>query len=237
MLSSLAVITPPTVRRFMAPETVLGKLGLTSDALDDVSDLVDAASGLVAAYLRFEPFYGIYEEVFSDVRGPQVYLGARPAWAISSLKDQAGSEIAATTVRLVRGPLGESSVFRPIGWIQGRPPLETIGGYSLFPPLASLVGYTAAPDWTIRYPAGWYVEEMGEAPPGVDSFPPALIRDFMGICRWMLATEKLNPLIYTMRNEGAEIQFLHRKDQDIDDESGIPTQFLLSLSRYRRTRI
>lgn len=229
----LTSITAPTSRRLLSPETVLARLRLPDSELDDLAELVDEVSGLVARYLRFEPAYGVWQETFTNIQNGHLDLGARPAWDITSVLDRSGMAQEATAYRLQRGPFGESSVLRAGSWGLGhRGPFLT--GYS-----PSLIvgdsGLLAVPDWTITYSAGWWLEEMGPMPPaGVEPLPPEIHRDFLQFIRYFRATGAQNPTIYSMENDGMKVTFLHRKDQVLDDESGLPTEALFALSRYRR---
>jgi len=230
MLSS---VVAPTSRRLLAPETVQARLRLPDSDLDDLAELVDEVSGLVARYLRFEPAYGVWTEDFIDIRGGVLDLGARPAWDITSVLDRAGAHQEASTYRLQRGPFGESSVLRTGSWslgslspfLTGYSPSIIVGGS----------GVLAVPDWTVTYTAGWWLEEMGPTPPdGVEPLPPEIRRDFLHLVRYFRATAVQNPTISRMSNDGMAVEFLGRGDRTLDEETGLPTEGLFSLSRYRR---
>lgn len=230
----LTPIVAPTSRRLLSPETVLARLKLPDSELDELGDLVDEVSGLVARYLRFEPAYGTWTETFDGVQNGHLDLGARPAWGITSVLDRFGTALEASTYRLERGPYGESSVLRAgsWGWGHDRVPFLTSYAPSV---IVGGSGILAAPDWTVSYPAGWWLEEMGPTPPeGVDPLPPEIARDFLQLIRYFRATAAQNPTISRMENDGMKVDFLHRKDQVLDDDSGLPTEALYSLAKYRR---
>lgn len=235
----LTAIVPPTTANLMAPETVLTRLKLDVGDLDDITELVTEASGLVARYLRFQPAFGTWSETFCDIRGDRLDLGARPTWSILSVTERAGTVIQADTYRLDRGPFGESSVVRRGSWdIWGNS--ASLHRYNDVDPgylsLLNLSGVDATPDWTVQFEAGWWLEEMdGDPPSGIERLPPEIRRDFLKIVRWLRLQENQNPLVYQMRNEGAEVTFLKHKDQDIDDASGLPIDLTLSLALYRRS--
>jgi hypothetical protein len=229
----LNAVVAPTSRRLLSPETVQARLRLPDSDLDELAELVDEVSGLVARYLRFEPAYGVWIEDFTDVRSGVLDLGARPAWSITSVLDRAGTLQEAATYRLQRGPFGESSVLRTGSWSLGRlAPFLARYGPSI---IVGGSGVLAVPDWTVTYRAGWWLEEMGPTPPdGVEPLPPEIRRDFLQVIRYFRATAAQNPTIYAMDNDGMKVTFLHRKDQVLDEDSGLPTEALFSLSKYRR---
>lgn len=235
----LTAIVPPTVSRLVSPATVLARLGLDDTELDNLADQVDEASGMVAAYLRYKPVYGTWQETFTGVRGKYLDLGARPAWSIASLSDRAGTIQPSTTYRLQRGPLGESAIVRDYPWTLPPSDFAATGWTSGTYPSQSLLEIgglpVTVPDFTVQYVAGWWVEEMGpDIPDGVEAFPVELRRDFIAIVQYLRASQTLNPNIYRMSNEGMQVEFFRRKDQDLDPESGLPTALLYSLQRYRR---
>jgi hypothetical protein len=229
----LTPVVAPTSRRLLSPETVLARLRLPDSELDDLAALVDEVSGLVKSYLRFEPAYGTWMEDFTDVRNGSLDLGARPAWGITSILDRAGAALEATAYRLQRGPFGESSVLRAGSWRIGTlSPFLTVDSPSV---ILTGSAFLAVPDWTVTYSAGWWLEEMGPTPPdGVEPLPPEIARDFLQLVRYFRATAAQNPTVYRMENDGMKVDFLHRKDQVLDDDSGLPTEALFSLAKYRR---
>lgn len=233
----LTPIVAPTSRRLLSPETVLARLKLPDSELDDLAELVDEVSGLVARYLRFEPAYGTWLETFENVRNGSLDLGARPAWGVTSILDRAGTPMATNSYRLKRGPYGESSIVRsgPWGYPQIGPFLTGYGTATYVTQAITGSLLAAIPDWTVSYSAGWWLEEMGPTPPeGVEPLPPEIGRDFLQLIRYFRATAAQNPTIYTMENDGMKVVFLHRKDQVLDEDSGLPTEALFSLAKYRR---
>lgn len=231
----LTAIVAPTTSNLMAPETVLARLKLPETELDELTDQVEEASGLVARYLRFRPEYGIWQEAFSGATGDRLYLGARPAWSVLSVEYRDGTLQASDAYRLERGPFGESSIHRAgLPW-----GLYDDGfSYARAWDLASFsVGGTsvATPDWTVQYSAGWWLEEMGPTPPaGVERLPPEIRADFLKIVRWLRSTNSHMPGVRRMKDDGAEVEFFAAGDQDVDPLTGIPNRCTLSLSLYRR---
>ena len=228
----LTPIVAPTSRRLLSPETVLARLRLPDSELDELAEQVDEVSGLVARYLRFEPAFGTWLETFEGVQNGHLDLGARPAWAIISVLDRAGAALEVTTYRLQRGPFGESAVLRAGSWATGYRAFFTSYAPSV---IVGGSGILASPDWTVSYSAGWWLEEMGPTPPeGVEPLPPEIRRDFLQLIRYFRATAAQNPTISRMSNDGMAVEFLHRKDQLLDEDTGLPTEALFSLAKYRR---
>ena len=228
----LVSVVAPTTSNLMAPETALARLKLPESELDELAEQVAEASGLVARYLGFRPEFGTWQETFTGTTGDQLYLGARPAWAVLSVTYRDGTVQAADGYRLVRGPQGESSILRagsPWGYYYGEQhaftgPSITIGGTAVL-----------VPDWTIQYVAGWWLEEMGPTPPiGVERFPVELRADFLKVLRWLRATASSNPGIKSMRDDGAAVEFFGRDEQDADPATGIPASCTRALQFYRR---
>lgn len=225
----LTSIIAPTTSNLMAPETVLARLKLPESALEELTEEVAEASGLVARYLRYRPEYGTWQETFSGVASDLLYLGARPAWSVESATYYDGTVLASDVYRLDRGPFGESSIQRLTGT-----------SYSTSIPWSSWASFQSmlpspTPDWTVQYTAGWWLEEMGPTPPaGVDPFPPELQRDFLRILRWLRASNSYIPGVRRMKDDGAEVEFFAAGEQDVDPLTGIPNRCLLSLSLYRR---
>jgi len=236
----LKAISPPSTANLMAPATVQAALGLPDSQLVNLTRQVKAVSGLVAGYLRFPVGYGVWEETVAGVVGPVLDLSARPAWAVSEILDWRGSDFATTAYRLERGPFGESSLIRLGSWglYEGANPYryqDLAGGASGFPLIVNGSGAASVPDWTVRYTAGWWLEEMeGEPPSGVDALPEEIKDDFLSLLQWRRALSGVPPNIYRMSNEGMTVDFLRHKDEDLDPLSGLPTQLTLSLSLYRR---
>lgn len=236
----LTAITAPTTRNLMDPETVLSRLHLAESELEELTEQVAEASGIVARYLRFEPAYGTWRETFSGISGDRLYLGARPAWSIESVVYRDGAAQVADSYRLERGPFGESSIIRAWGnpWGLGEIASMTDGWIQSLGLVLS--GTPVLPDWSVDYTAGWWLPEMtGEPPAGVERFPADLQRDFLNIVRWLRATSgglgALSSLgISKTSNEGASVEFFSAKDQAVDAETGIPAACTLSLALYRR---
>lgn len=232
----LTALIPPATQNLMAPETVAERLGTA----EDLTDVVEEASRLVARYLRFEPAYSTWRETFAGVSGDRLYLGARPAWSIESVAYRDGAAQEAESYRLERGQFGESAVIRSgsnAWWWSGPAGLD---GSWLNSPSLMLAGSPVLPDWSVDYTAGWWLEEMtGEPPAGVERFPPDLRSDFLKIVRWLMASSgSLGGLaglgISKMTNEGMSVELFSSKDADIDPQTGIPNGCLTSLSLYRR---
>jgi hypothetical protein len=236
----LKAIIPPSTANLMAPATVQAALGLPDSELPNLARQVKAVSGIVAGYLRFPVGYGAWEETVTSAAGPVLDLSARPAWTVSEVLDWQGTDFATTAYRLERGPFGESSLVRVGSWglYDGADPYRyqnLAGGAVSFPLVVGGAGVDSVPDWTIRYTAGWWLEEMtGSKPAEVDPLPAEIKDDFLSLLLWKRALEGVPPNIYRMANEGMSVDFLRHRDQDLDALSGLPTQLTLSLSLYRR---
>lgn len=235
----LTAITAPQTKNLMDPATVLARLGLAAGELAVLTDQVAEASGMVARYLRYEPWYATWEETFSGISGDRLYLGARPAWSVQSVAYRDGAAQAVDSYRLERGPFGESAIIRA-GVTRGFEEWSWMGSGWIESPGLVLSGPSVLPDWTVEFTAGWWLEGMTGAPPaGVDRFPPELERDFLKVVRWLRLTDgglgSLASLgIAKTTNEGASVEFFSAKDQAVDAETGIPTACTTTLSLYRR---
>jgi hypothetical protein len=228
----LTAIVAPTTGNLMAPETVLARLKLPVSEIDDLTDQVAEASGLVARYLRYRPEMATWQETFTGVNGDRLYLGARPAWTILSVAYRDGSPLGDDAFRLERGPFGESWIYRAgVPW--GAYPVEPVGYWP--GDLRITGGPSSSPDWTVQFEAGWWLEEMGPTPPaGVEPLPREIQRDFLKIVRWLRATQSTIAGVRRMKDDGAEVEFFAAGDQDVDQLTGIPNACTLSLSLYRR---
>lgn len=228
----LTPITPPTTSNLMAPETVLARLKLPESELDELTEQVAEASGLVARYLGFRPEFATWQETFTGVNGDRLYLGARPAWAVTSVTYRGeATPMDEASYRLDRGPHGESSVIR------SGLPWGIYGSGPFFDPWISPVLSTSpfVPDWTVQYEAGWWLEEMTGVPPaGVLLLPAEIKRDFLKIVRWLRQTQSHNANVRAMWDDGAKVEFFEKSEQDIDPQTGIPNSCTISLSLYRR---
>lgn len=232
----LTPIIAPTTKNLMAPETALLRLKLKSEDLDDLVEQVAEVSGLVTGYLRYEPAYGIWQEDFVDVRDAQLDLGARPAWSIVSVVGRAGVALPAESYRLIRGPLGESSIMGRGTWWTGSwaPGSAAWAAWEQEAFLIGGAGSVVQPDWTVRTQAGWWLEEMGDTPPsGVERLPPAITMDFLRLLRWRRASEVVIPGIHTMKLESASVEF-SSPDRGLDPVGGLPISCTLALAMYRR---
>lgn len=228
----LTALTPAATKNLMAPETVATRLGTA----EDLTDVVEEASRLVARYLRFEPAYTTWRETFAGVSGDRLYLGARPAWSVQSVTYRDGAAQAADSYRLERGQFGESAIVRGHGNPWSLYSLATPGEWVQDASLL-IAGVPVLPDWTVEFTAGWWL--TGEPPAGVERFPPDLRSDFLKIVRWLMASSgSIGGLaglgISRMENEGMKVELHAAKDADIDPQTGIPNGCLTSLSLYRR---
>jgi len=235
----LKAITPPTTSNLMAPATVQAALGLPDSELVNLTRQVKAVSGLVAGYLRFVPGYGVWEEAVAWARGPVLDLSARPAWAVSEVLDWRGTVVVAAAYRLERGQFGESTLTRMGSWelYDGADPYRyqnLAGGTTSFPLVVSGSGTDSLPDWTVRYTAGWWLEEMsGEPPVGVERLPAVIEEEFLDLIQWKRLRGGLPAGIRTMKNEGMDVEF-SSPDRGIDLASGLPEELTTALSLYRR---
>jgi len=228
----LTPIVPPTTFNLMAPETVLARLKLPESDLDEITEQVAEASGLVARFLGYRPEYATWRETFTGVTGDRLYLGARPAWSVEGVTYRDGVLQATDSYRLERGAYGESSLIRVDGFggfIAGWPASGWIEpGFSISSP-------AVIPDWSIAYTAGWWLEEMeGEPPAGVDRFPAELRGDFLRVVRWVRSSELQERGIRRMKESDGEVEFFSGKEQEVDPGTGIPMSCLSSLAYYRR---
>lgn len=232
----LTPIIPPTTSNLMAPDTVRTRLKLPESDLEEVTELVAEASGLVARYLNFRPEYTTWRETFAGVSGDRLFLGARPVWSVEGVTYRGDtSPQAADAYWLDRGPYGESSLRRSWGHPWG------VLGYEGSPEWSIRLwtgGVPELPDWSIDYTAGWWLEEMeGEPPAGVERFPCELQADFLRIVRWLRSSggdvgELAAMGISKMSNEGMSVEFATRVDQGYQDRL-LPVD-LVSMPLYRR---
>jgi hypothetical protein len=228
----LTPVIPPTTKNLMAPETVLARLGLPESALPEITLQVEEASGLVARYLGYECAYGTWDESFLGVSGGILDLGARPAWSVISVTQNFSSGagfLPVSSYSLRRGPYGESSIYRPNGW-------GSLAGRYWYPDDLTVAGTYMVPDYTARYTAGWWLDEMPieDIPAGVQPFPPELRADFLRVMRWYRGSLAHNSAVRRMREEGAEVEYFSAADQAVDARTGIPESCCLAMSLYRR---
>ncbi len=230
----LTALVAPATSNLMDPETVLARLKLPESDLDEVTEQVAEASGLVARFLGYQPEYTTWRETFSGVNGDRLYLGARPAWSVESVTYRDGVSQAVDSYLLERGPYGISSVIRAFGTPWGAYYDQTWRNGWVDSPGLVLSGSPVLPDWSIDYTAGWWLEEMtGEPPVGVDRFPAELRSDFLKIVRWVRLQGVADSSIKRMKEADAEVEFFG-KDQALDPLTGIPMFCLTSLALYRR---
>lgn len=236
----LTALVAPATSNLMDPETVLARLKLPESDLEDLTEQVAEASGLVARFLGYRPESTTWRETFAGVSGDRIYLGARPAWSIEGVTYRDGAVQAADSYRLERGAYGESSVIRPSGTPWGMYDATWPSSGWIDSPGLVLSGSPVLPDWTVDFTAGWWLEEMtGEPPAGVERFPAELRSDFLAVVRWLRAKSGAMGALGTLgisktSNDGASVEFFSSKDVQADPLTGIPLSCLSSLALYRR---